>query len=89
MKFNECLTLIKLPKYNTFDLRFDDIKLEKRKVETPQNIAASVVKFSDKMIYEAIITFAKEYGFTDIYLMDEEFVITALKNEIERRKNNG
>ena len=30
---------------------------------------------------------AKRCGVTDVLVLDEEFIVTALKNEMERRKN--
>lgn len=49
-------------------------------------IQAQVIDFHDKAIYDAILDFAKREGVTDIYLLDKEFVKTALINEAKRRK---
>ena len=72
----------------TIEPYFDDTKI-KSVFKATQNIIASVVNLSDKAIVEAIKEFAIEQDFTEIYLMDEDFIITALKNELERRTKNG
>lgn len=51
-----------------------------------EDIAAQIVDMTDKVILEAIIEFAKSAGITDLYLLDKEFVKTALEREIARRK---
>ena len=44
------------------------------------------VDMTDEVVLEAIIEFAKSEGITDLYLLDKEFVKTALEREIARRK---
>ena len=58
---------------------FDDYKIRK-------DIVTQIVDMTDKVILEAIIEFAKSAGITDLYLLDKEFIKTALKREIARRK---
>ena len=48
--------------------------------------AVKMVDMTDKAILETIIEFAKSAGVTDLYLLDKEFVKTALEREIARRK---
>ena len=48
-------------------------------------ILAQVMDICDKVIYDAVVDFAKEAGISDLYLLDREFVRTALINEAERR----
>lgn len=52
-------------------------------------ISAQVVDTTDKALYEAIIRYADEQGITDLYIIDEEFVKSAIINEIKRRKQEG
>ena len=59
----------------------DDCKILK-------NIVAQIVDMTDKVILETIIEFAKSEGITDLYLLDKEFVKTALEREIARRKGD-
>jgi hypothetical protein len=47
---------------------------------------AQVVALEDKIICQAIIDAAEEEGFTTVFLIDKEFIISAIKHEIERRK---
>lgn len=49
-------------------------------------IVAQVADTTDKAICEAIIRCADDMGATDLYIIDEEFVKTAILNEIKRRK---
>lgn len=46
---------------------------------------AKMIDMADEAIYSAIIEEAKEAGITDLFLIDREFVLTALTNEMERR----
>lgn len=48
------------------------------------NIKAQVNNIADKAIYDAIIKYATEQGITDLFLIDEEFVKSALINELSR-----
>ena len=47
---------------------------------------AQVVELEDKIICQAIIDAAAEEGCTTVFLIDKEFVISAIKNEIARRE---
>jgi hypothetical protein len=47
---------------------------------------AQVVELEDKIICQAIIDVAAKEGFTTVFLIDKEFIISAIKHEIERRK---
>ena len=49
-------------------------------------IIAKVVDMQEKMVYESIIEWARENGYTDVFLIDEEFIKRALNNEIERMR---
>ena len=49
-------------------------------------VFAQVVDLYDTAICDAILDFAKRESVTDVYLLDKEFVKTALINEAKRRK---
>ena len=51
-----------------------------------RRFAIQVAESFDNAIMEKITEIAREEGFTSLVLIDKEFVVTALKNEIERRK---
>lgn len=55
-------------------------------VSAERAIMAQVVSHEDKALCEAIIRYAIEQGYTDLFLIDEEFVKTAIKNEVRRRR---
>ena len=58
-------------------------------IENPyevSKISAVVADMTDQAIYEAIITYAKNEGVTDLYLMDKQFVMDAIKEKLERLK---
>lgn len=44
------------------------------------------VQQEDNFLIEQIIALAKSEGVTHLYLIDKEFVLTAIRNEMERRK---
>ena len=48
------------------------------------NIMAKVNNIADKTIYDAIIKYATEQRITDLFLIDEGFVKSALINELSR-----
>lgn len=60
------------------------------KLEIIQKSVAKVMKGvmeeGEKVLYEAMLDFAKREKFTDIYLIDEDFLRSAIENEIKRRK---
>lgn len=43
-------------------------------------------KRTEEKIFKEVANWAKEHNISTVYLIDEEFVKTALLNEIERRK---
>ena len=43
-------------------------------------------KRTEEQIFKEVANWAKEHNIGTVYLIDEEFVKTALLNEIERRK---
>lgn len=50
------------------------------------NVVAQVANLHYEAICKAIVDYAVREGITDVYLLDEEFVKTALINEAKRRK---
>lgn len=49
-------------------------------------VDTKICDLKDKVICDAIIEYAKEQGITDLFLIDEEFVKSALINEAKRRE---
>ena len=51
-------------------------------------IQAQIADLNDKAIVQAIIDYANKQGYTDLFLIDEEFIKSAMLHEIERRNND-
>lgn len=49
-------------------------------------VMKGVMEEGEKVLYKAMLDFAKREKFTDIYLIDEDFLRSAIENEIKRRK---
>lgn len=50
-------------------------------------LMAQVIDAADTVVVEAITNAAKEAGVTDLYLIDKEFILSAIHHEMERRKH--
>lgn len=80
------------PKLKYFSLRDRPLELDFTQSENSftgkvtHSLMAQVVDMQDKVIVDAIIKYALEQGCTDLFLIDEDFVKSAIKNEIIRRK---
>ena len=48
-------------------------------------ILATVADLQDEAMVDAIISVGKENGISDIFILDKEFVLSALRHEVERR----
>ena len=72
-------------------IRFKDNEIkefQEFQTSMQMKIMAQVVDTTDKAICEAIIRYADEQGMTDLYLIDEAFIKSALIHEIERKKKD-
>ena len=49
-----------------------------------QKAAVAFVKATDDMITDAIIKKAKENGITDLYVLNEDFILAAIREKMER-----
>lgn len=49
-----------------------------------QNIAVQLIDMQDRAIYNEVIRAAGEAGIDDLYLMDKQFVLDALREKLER-----
>lgn len=50
------------------------------------NLCAKVVDMQNEVLCEEIVSFAKKQGITDLFLIDEDFVKSALMHEKARRE---
>ena len=53
------------------------------------NVFVKTLENFDNAIMSEIIKIAKEQGYTDLMLINKEFVVEALKREMARRELNG
>lgn len=53
--------------------------------KTVAKVMKGVLQEKEKALYEAMVQFAEKDGFTDIFLIDEDFLRSAIENEIKRR----
>lgn len=69
-----------------YELHSIDEKIDASSCVYKETIAFQFVNMRDKALVQSIIAFAQQEGITDLYLIDSEFVKTALMREMERRK---
>lgn len=53
---------------------------------TFRKVSCEIAESFDNMIMKKVIEIAREQGFTDLWLINKEFVVEALKREVERRR---
>ena len=51
-----------------------------------RKVTAQILDMQDKAIVDAIVQCARENGVDDIWLLDKEFVLDALREKIERER---
>lgn len=72
------------PSQSYYKLNNDDI--EEVTYELHNEFLVKCVDLLDKEIVNAIVDTARENGVTEVYLIDKEFILRAIKNELERMK---
>lgn len=50
-----------------------------------KSLMAEVIDTTDKVMFDAVIRYADEHFATDLFIIDEEFIKSAIENEIQRR----
>lgn len=91
------------PKFKEKDFRIEHIRLKKLEVQYDfshyngdcvgigkftSDLMAKVVEYQNNVLCDAIIKYATEQGYTDLCLIDEEFIRSAIVHEIQRRLND-
>lgn len=82
---------IKLP-YETFKamkkqgITRAEFMQERELDDFTRTIAVEVIEAEEKVVFEAVLTAAKEAGVDTLYILTKEFILSALKHEAERRK---
>ena len=81
-----------LPKLKRIPLRIPKVEFnllgENPSARFQMDLMAKVADHEDNVICDAIIKYATEQGYTDLYLIDEKFIKSAIIHEIERRKSD-
>ncbi len=73
---------LKTPKIARIDLAPPTISIENDVYSINQKIAAHCVDMADEAILKAIISTAKAEGLSQLFLLDKEFVMNALRKAI-------
>lgn len=73
-------------KHLHFDLLRSPLEEQPFRYEAAR-IAAQVADLTDRAITEAMIAAAQHEGLTDLYLIDRQFLFEAIKEKVEREKN--
>ena len=79
---------VKIPKMARIDLALPTMSIENDVYTINQKIAAHCIDMADETIMKAIISTAKSEGISQLFLLDKEFVMNALRKAIaehERR----
>lgn len=78
---SEYLQRIRFKSNDIIDYNADDESLLIK-----HKIVSKIIDTTDKMLVDSMIKFAEENGYTDLYLIDKDFLQSAILNEIQRRK---
>lgn len=81
----ESIKHYKFPTPESFDLKFiHDNTLTSTVCTIQESVMAKIVNFHDKICVDAVIDYAKDNGVGHLYIMDEKFVLDALKEKLIR-----
>ena len=69
--------------------RIEEFEPERGIYKLHAKLGFSCMSIVDNEIVKAVIETAREEGITDLILMDKDFVLRALKNELERYYKEG
>ena len=67
-----------------FNMNAPEIKFVDGSLKIEEKIVAQCVEMADEAIVKAVIDCAMESGVTQLYLLDKDFVITALQDAIRK-----
>ena len=67
-----------------FNMNAPEIKFVDGSLKIEEKIVAQCVEMADEAIVKAVIDCAKENGITQLYLLDKDFVVTALQDAIKK-----
>lgn len=85
IRTDEPIKHYKFPIPESFDLEFvEDNPLTSTVCKIQESVMVKIVKMLDKLLVDAVIDYAKDNGVSHLYLMDEKFVLDALKEKLIR-----
>ena len=67
-----------------FNMNDPEIKFVDGSLKIEEKVVARCVEMADEAIVNAVIDCARESGITQLYLLDKDFVITALQDAIRK-----
>lgn len=70
--------------FEKFNMNAPEMELIDGSVKIKEKIVAQCVEMADEAIVKAVIDCAKENGITQLYLLDKDFVVTALQDAIKK-----
>ena len=70
--------------FEKFNMNAPEINFIDGSLKIREKIVAQCVEMADEAIVKAVIDCAKENGITQLYLMDKDFVVTALQDAIKK-----
>lgn len=82
-RFLKGLPSVRYVKLNQPEIKYD---LATNSGEFCMALMAKVIDYENKVLFDAMVKYAAEQGFTYLYLIDEDFIKSAIIHEIERRK---
>lgn len=70
--------------FEKFNMNAPEMKFIDGSFKIEEKIVAQCVEMADEAIVKAVIDCAKENGITQLYLLDKNFVVTALQDAIKK-----
>lgn len=70
--------------FEKFNMNAPEMKFIDGSFKIKEKVAAQCVEMADEAIVKAVIDCAKENGITQLYLLDKDFVVTALQDAIKK-----
>lgn len=70
--------------FEKFNMNAPEISFIEGSLKIEEKIVAQCVEMADEAIVKAVIDCAKENGITQLYLLDKDFVATALRDAIKK-----
>ena len=70
--------------FEKFNMNGPEINFIDGSLKIREKIVAQCVEMADEAIVKAVIDCAEENGITQLYLLDKDFVVTALQDAIKK-----